>query len=114
MESNDEGLLGGMEVAGFPQNFHVGSYLRIGTFNVSAIVNLPLWRVAQEDNSTFIMVTDTRSILGQGQFGVCFAGEYQGRSVATKITKKKLDADLFKEFLREVKLMAFQAESIGK
>ena len=57
VESNGEGLLGGMEVAGFPQNFHVGSYLRIGTFNVSAIVNLPLWREAQEDNSTFIIGT---------------------------------------------------------
>lgn len=54
-----------------------------------------------------LIVPDTHHLLGQGQFGLCFAGEYQGKSVAVKVAKTSLDVALFKRFLEEIRLMAF-------
>ena len=50
------------------------------------------------------------NVLGEGQFGQCVVGEYEGKAVAVKIAKKSLGMDNFKDFLQEVKLMSF----IGK
>ena len=52
-------------------------------------------------------ISDVRNVLGEGCFARCVLGEYQGRAVAVKITKTRLGVDGFKDFLREIKLMAF-------
>ena len=48
--------------------------------------------------------------LGKGQYGQCFKIKFDGREVAVKTTKSKLDRVCFKAFLKEAKLMAY----IGK
>ena len=45
--------------------------------------------------------------MGEGEFGVCVKGEYQGRPVAVKTSKDIADVTVFKNFLREVKIMAY-------
>ena len=45
--------------------------------------------------------------LGERAFGYCVKGEYKGNTVAVKAAKDTADVATFKDFLREVKIMAY-------
>ena len=45
--------------------------------------------------------------MGEGEFGCCVRGEYRGDMVAVKSTKDTVEVAAFKDFLREVKIMAY-------
>ena len=44
--------------------------------------------------------------IGEGQFGLCFGGEHQGKRVAVKTAKNSVDGSTLREFLAEIRLMA--------
>ena len=46
-------------------------------------------------------------VLGEGEYGRCHRGELEGEQVAVKVLKSNVDVEYFKNFLREVKLLAY-------
>lgn len=55
----------------------------------------------------FVYDSDKSEILGEGQFACCFRGKFNGTIVAVKMLKSHVQTEDFKNYLNEVKLMAY-------
>ena len=59
-----------------------------------------MWIVS---NDTF---ADRDDLLGEGECAFCFRGKFNGAAVAVKMLKPSVQMEDFKNYLKEVKLMA--------
>ncbi|CAG7719176.1 unnamed protein product, partial [Allacma fusca] len=60
-------------------------------------------------NSSDITI-DFRSLLGKGEFGLVYKGDFYGLVVAVKTVKPSADIEMFKAILEEVKIMDYIGE----
>ena len=99
---NNEGLLDVNSLA-FPPKFQIAAnQLEICKFLSHLISRVDSYR----RNFLNANDVDRNDLLGEGEFAFCFRGKFNGTEVAVKMPKSSVQTEDFKNYLKEVKLMA--------